>query len=318
MSAIDRYEKIKAYLLGQQDPKDLETIQAEEELAQDARNVAGIGSGIDKIISAIGGTQANPEPYNQMQKLAGEGPSRVREYLKRKYELKKDAESRAMDIARSEQQAEQNDLTRQGVEEQRKFNQSIAQQNIDMKKSEIERDKAKEAMGTADERKASTHVSDLEQANKDLEDIRASGYKRESDKLATEREMLPEFAQAKLLEKGLVSPKASQFSQAERRFYNATLRRDSGASLSKTEKQEAIAQYFERPGDSPEAIAQKQKNRREKIEAMRREAGPLGKKQEGRSPDQKTTQKVIRVRQKSTGQTGSIPEDELTDEYERL
>lgn len=104
MPVVDRYKKIKEYLLSQQDPSDLKALQAEEEVAQEARNVAGIGSGIDKIIASIGRTQANPDAYVQMQKLAGEGPNRVKEYLKNKYEQRKDTSSLAATMATAEEQ----------------------------------------------------------------------------------------------------------------------------------------------------------------------------------------------------------------------
>lgn len=306
MDTLARVAKLKQYF-GKQDPDELERSLAAEEEAQSRRSTAGIGSGIDKIISAIGGTQANPEAYNQMQKYAGEGTDVVKNYLKQKYQKEKDAENMAMDVARAEQQAEQNNLTREGNEEQRKFNQEIATSNLNIKKSEIQRDKEKEARGTADERKASTYVSEMEKADADFSATRASGYRREKDLLAE----TPDKVKGMIGYLGKANPKMALSDQSERRFINAALRRESGATITPSEKTEAELQYFPRPGDSADTIAQKNRNRIEKIESMRAEAGVLG-----RAPKSSAGPKMVRVKQKSSGQTGSIPENELTDEYE--
>jgi hypothetical protein len=57
------------------------------------------------------------------------------------------------------------------------------------------------------------------------------------------------------------SPEYQLYDQAKRDFVNALLRRESGAVIAPSEFANAEAQYFPRPGDSPEVIAQKRKNR---------------------------------------------------------
>ena len=52
-----------------------------------------------------------------------------------------------------------------------------------------------------------------------------------------------------------------QVEQAQRDFINAVLRRESGAAIADSEFANARQQYFPQPGDSPEVIAQKRKNR---------------------------------------------------------
>lgn len=61
--------------------------------------------------------------------------------------------------------------------------------------------------------------------------------------------------------------------QAERNFVTATLRKESGASISKGEFETAEKQYFPREGDSPEVIAQKRANRQQVIEGMKLGSG---------------------------------------------
>lgn len=65
--------------------------------------------------------------------------------------------------------------------------------------------------------------------------------------------------------------------QAQRDFVNAALRVESGASISESEFQNARRQYFAQPGDTPEAIAQKRRNRETEIESLKLQGGPGGK-----------------------------------------
>jgi len=67
-----------------------------------------------------------------------------------------------------------------------------------------------------------------------------------------------------------------QVEQAQRNFINAILRRESGAVISPGEFQNAALQYFPQPGDTPEVIAQKKRNRELTIGALREEVGPRG------------------------------------------
>ena len=64
-----------------------------------------------------------------------------------------------------------------------------------------------------------------------------------------------------------------RFDQARRDFVNAILRRESGAVISEQEFDNADKQYFPVPGDGPEVIAQKRRNRETAIEGLRLGAG---------------------------------------------
>lgn len=72
----------------------------------------------------------------------------------------------------------------------------------------------------------------------------------------------------------MTSPEYQKYDQASRDFVNAVLRKESGAAISESEFQNARIQYFPQPGDTPDKIAQKAKNRQIVIEAMKRTAGP--------------------------------------------
>jgi hypothetical protein len=64
-----------------------------------------------------------------------------------------------------------------------------------------------------------------------------------------------------------------RFDQARRDFVNALLRRESGAVISDQEFANAEQQYFPVPGDTPEVIEQKRKNRQSAIEGIRASSG---------------------------------------------
>lgn len=70
-----------------------------------------------------------------------------------------------------------------------------------------------------------------------------------------------------------LTPEDQQVEQAQRDFINAILRRESGAVISPSEFDNARKQYFPQPGDKPEVIKQKAKNRETAINALARAAG---------------------------------------------
>jgi hypothetical protein len=61
------------------------------------------------------------------------------------------------------------------------------------------------------------------------------------------------------------SPDYQKYDQAQRNMINAILRRESGAAISSSEFDNAYKQYIPRFGDSPEKLAEKQKNRQAAI-----------------------------------------------------
>lgn len=95
-----------------------------------------------------------------------------------------------------------------------------------------------------------------------------------------------------------------KYDQAKRDFINAQLRRESGAVISPEEFNSANKQYFPMPGDDPEVLKQKRKNRRAAVEAMGREGGQSYRpkfiygddgtlKAYGKSAPKKTTDEVV-------------------------
>lgn len=77
----------------------------------------------------------------------------------------------------------------------------------------------------------------------------------------------------------MLSPEYQQLDQAKRDFVNAVLRKESGAAISQGEFDNAEKQYFPRPGDSPQVIAQKAHNRRTAMETIANAGGLAFRKQ---------------------------------------
>lgn len=73
------------------------------------------------------------------------------------------------------------------------------------------------------------------------------------------------------------SESQKQYEQAQRDFVNAVLRRESGASISPAEFDNARKQYFPQPNDPPSVIAQKARNRALATQGMLAEV-PQGKR----------------------------------------
>lgn len=88
--------------------------------------------------------------------------------------------------------------------------------------------------------------------SKDIIDLNSSELSRLS---------VVEHAAQRTLPNALKSPLMQKQEQAERNFVNAVLRRESGAAISPEEFKSAEKQYFPRPGDSDEVLAQKKANR---------------------------------------------------------
>ena len=75
----------------------------------------------------------------------------------------------------------------------------------------------------------------------------------------------------------LISNEMQQLDQAQRNFINSVLRRESGAVISPEEFDNAKKQYFPVPGDKPDVLEQKKKNRQDVLEGFAREGGPTYK-----------------------------------------
>lgn len=103
------------------------------------------------------------------------------------------------------------------------------------------------------------------EANQQIEDLLSKGVDPSSYETGLQS-YLPNFLQ---------SGGVQQVEQAKRNFINAVLRKESGATITPAEMENANKQYFPQVGDSPEVIEQKRINRTTAIQGLSKMAGPL-------------------------------------------
>lgn len=128
---------------------------------------------------------------------------------------------------------------------------------------------------TGEQFKVAGYGKRLEQSEKVFTDLAAKGYNRAD----IQEGAISGLGNAPLIG-GLVRPFQSEQlkmqQQAEDNFLNAVLRRESGAAIADSERESGSRQYFPRPGDSPEVLAQKAENRRLVADTFRAEGGQAG------------------------------------------
>lgn len=121
------------------------------------------------------------------------------------------------------------------------------------------RDKTKAPNG--DQYKAAGFAHRVAQSMEEMEALQKEGYNRASRGASL----------AALVPDSLASENTKRQDQAERNFVNAVLRRESGAAISKGEFTSAEQQYFPRSGDTPEVLAQKDRNRQQTLASLKAE-----------------------------------------------
>lgn len=181
--------------------------------------------------------------------------------------------------------------------EENSLNRAIKAESIAASRAQREQ---KAAEGSATQNAARGFGKRIEQAEqafaevrKDILDskgrLKESGYKRE-DIDSGVGSIFPNLVR---------NDKAVQQEQAERNFINAVLRRESGAAISPAEFESAEQQYFPRVGDGPDTLKQKEANRKQILENMRKEAGKTWDetvpKEESSSDDQASIARQKRI-----------------------
>lgn len=147
---------------------------------------------------------------------------------------------------------------------------------------------------TQETKQAADYTNRLEQANMILSDLEKQGV----TSMSLGGQLASQIGDG--LGFNLRNPKFQMQDQAMRSFVNATLRRESGATITPQEFENAKLQYFPQPGDSPEVIKQKAMNRLLVIEGMKQQAGkayqPMGNQAQ---PNQQTTTPANNQNQKT-------------------
>lgn len=231
---------------------------------------------LQNIVGGLQGIAAKQERERQSEIAQADRESQLEaqrrreEFERQRFEATQGLRGRELDIKEKQfeqdQERRRRQLERQQSQEARL--QRREQRAIEKEQRQIEREKRKEARlqnkaPSSKEFQAATFAKRLEQAEDVFGDLERKGFESTSLKAAGER-ILPEFLQGEDVKKQ---------QQAERNFVNAVLRRESGAAISESEFDSAQRQYFPRPGDTSEVLAQKARNRAVALAALKAEAG---------------------------------------------
>lgn len=127
---------------------------------------------------------------------------------------------------------------------------------------------------TESQAKANIYASRGENANQVLSELEGQGTSL-GQSLASGVPVAGNYA---------LTPEYQKYDQAKRDFVNAILRQESGAVIADTEFRNAERQYFPQPGDGPEVIAQKRRNREVALKAIREASGQPAPAQDGVIP----------------------------------
>jgi hypothetical protein len=187
--------------------------------------------------------------------------------------------------------------------EQDKINQDIERQKLDITKEKA----AKEKEPTSTQFTAANYGKRMEQAEGIFENLAEQGYDRTKYGSAVKNAVLGNIGLD-----ALQDPLHREQAQAERNFVNATLRRESGAAISPSEFENAEKQYFPRPGDSPQILANKAANRRQVMAAMKGEAAGAYNKIETITPESVSTAapqvpRTVNIRRRGGSEIKIIP-----------
>lgn len=148
----------------------------------------------------------------------------------------------------------------------RQFSAPMSEEHTqDVEGKRLGNEEKKKSLGTIkpEQAKAATYGKRMIQSEEIFKKLEDSGYSRASAKEGF-NSMLPALAQSSNLR---------EQDQAERNFVNAVLRNESGSAINANEFASAEKQYFPRPGDSPEVLANKAANRQLAINGMKLDAG---------------------------------------------
>jgi hypothetical protein len=146
------------------------------------------------------------------------------------------------------------------------FTEKENEKNRALEREKSIRQAAKEKEPNKEQNDSATFAKEMEAADLDMQAILKGGYDPTSAGSSVQRH-LPGFME------GMKGEKQKLQDQAERRFLTSVLRKESGAAISADEFASGSVQYFPRQGDTPAVLAQKERNRKSRIESMKKSSG---------------------------------------------
>lgn len=158
------------------------------------------------------------------------------------------------------------------------------------------------------ERKAAGFYERMKSAQELLSGMEGAGYDPTS--------LRDTFTAGRGMANYLATPEGQNYRQAQENWVRANLRKESGAVIGADEMDAEIKNYFPKPGDGPEVVAQKRRNRDLLERNMQREAGraleqasPLGQQMLQQPPGKYQVGQIIEAGGKRYRVTGGDVDD---------
>lgn len=205
------------------------------------------------------GAQAGLTGLETLERGRKEKEAKAEKKSEREREAQKEAIKTALDLSKERRAEEAAGRTEKRQAEEL----GLKKKELSLKEQELARKAAETKQLPSAQYAAGGYARRLEQAEQVFDRLAEQGYSR-----AETGQRL-----SSLLPKELQSDARQANDQAERNFVNAILRRESGAAISSAEFENAQQQYFPRPGDNPDVVAQKKANRMQAVQALKAEAG---------------------------------------------
>lgn len=224
-----------------------------------ALNIAKTGFGIMSDMGALNDLKAKRESAAKQQDIENQQKNRGLDLQEQAFIMGKGDEE-TQGLNKSKMRAEIAKLNAEALK--KGTGDPLADE---MKQTRLQKMKEDANKSTNDQSNAGTFAKRMSQAEDVLAKLEAGGDDGSGLGTAIQRSSLyPSI---------LESQTVKQRNQAERNFLSAVLRKESGAAISTGEMQEGSVQYFPRPGDGADVLAQKAENRRTAMQGMQVAAG---------------------------------------------
>lgn len=260
--------------------------------------------GISDIGAGLAGVKSDAGFYENQRKAAGQGVTdatsdaerrskTVAEYMRdqrekaklnqdesryqRDDEYKRGRDSQSDSLARDRLAFDREKLKEDIALRRQMAQMSASEKKAAMEQKAIEKEEQRNKPSDANNL-AAGYGRRMEQAEANFDSLSKKGFNR-ADKWSALQDAASNLPFVGDVARATVQGEDSKLQeQAELNFLSAVLRRESGASISPSERDKGALQYFPRVGDSEEVLKQKKENRQQAMESLKASAGPAWNK----------------------------------------
>lgn len=253
--------KLLQLQIGQENEPKAESPDQSSMLAQAILGLAPIlaGAAVGGARGGAVGAQAGLTGLETLERGRKEKEAKAEKKSEKEREAQKEAIKAALELSKERRAEEAAGRTEKRQAEEL----GLKKRELSLKEQEMARKASETKQLPAAQYAAGGYARRLEQAEQVFDRLGQEGYSRaeSSQRLSS------------IIPRELQSDARQANDQAERNFINAILRRESGAAISSAEFENAEQQYFPRPGDNADVVAQKKANRMQAVAALKAEAG---------------------------------------------